>query len=270
MSILQAIVLGIIQGLTEFLPVSSSGHLAIAEYFFKQNELPILFDIVLHTATLLAVCTVFRKKILQLISTAFRFIIRKQKQEDRENLQTIASLLIAVTVTGIIGICIKDSIKNIDIKIISFCFIITGMLLILSEYFAGKLTNKKSKGILFQSIIIGIAQGAGVLPGISRSGSTISTGLFVGMNREKAGEFSFLLSIPTILAALLLELKDAASLTESIGIYAILAGVISAFISGYFSLKFLLHLIKKGKLVYFAFYLIPLGIFSIIYFSFFV
>ena len=264
MSIFQAIILGAVQGLAEFLPISSSGHLAIVEYFFKQEDLPILFDILLHVATLAAVCTVFAKKIAGLFCVLGRFIIRKSKDEDKGDLMMIAAIILATAVTGIIGLLLKDWVKNIDIRIIPLCFIITGLLLIASSKIKH---NKPAKNInLLTAAITGLAQGIGVIPGISRSGSTISASLLSGLDREKAGEFSFLLSIPAILAAFILELKSADNLLAGVSLTALIAGMISAFIVGYFSLRFLLGLIKKGKLIYFAFYLIPLGIGLSVYF----
>ncbi len=264
MTILQAIILGAIQGLAEFLPISSSGHLAIAEYFFKQESLPILFDILLHIATLAAVCTVFAKKIARLFCVLGRYITGKQKPEDKEDIKMIRAIILATSVTGVIGIILKDWVKNIDVKIVPFFFIVTGFVLILSSFIKPK--NQKKEPSIISALAVGAAQGIGVIPGISRSGSTISASLFSGLTRETAGEFSFLLSVPAILAAFILELKSADTLLVGISIPALVAGMTSAFIVGFFSLKFLLGLIKKGKLVYFSFYLIPLGIGLSIYF----
>ena len=264
MSIFQAIILGAVQGLAEFLPISSSGHLAIVEYFFKQEDLPILFDILLHVATLAAVCTVFAKRIAGLFCVLGRFIIRKYKPEDKDDLMMIAAIIVATAVTGVIGLLLKDWVKAIDIRLIPLFFIITGLLLIASSKIKH---NKPAKNVtLLTAAITGLAQGIGVIPGISRSGSTISASLFVGLDREKAGEFSFLLSIPAILAAFILELKSADNLLAGVSPISLIAGMISAFVVGYFSLRFLLKLIKNGKLMYFAFYLIPLGIGLSIYF----
>lgn len=264
MTILQAIILGAIQGLAEFLPISSSGHLAIAEYFFKQNDLPILFDILLHLATLAAVCTVFAKKIGRLFCVLGRWCMRKSKPEDADDLKMILAIIIATAITGVLGIALKHWVKNIDVRVIPFFFIITGIALILSSYIKPKKQFKTPA--LISALIVGTAQGIGVIPGISRSGSTISAALFAGIDRETAGEFSFLLSIPAILAAFILELKSADTLFTGVSFSALSAGMITAFIVGFFSLKFLLGLVKRGKLMYFAFYLIPVGIGLSIYF----
>ncbi len=266
MTILQAIILGAIQGLAEFLPISSSGHLRIAEHFFTTGSVPILFDILLHLATLAAVCAVFAKRIAELFCVLGRFIVRKSKPEDSSDLKMILAIIIATGITGVIGILLKDWIKGIDIRVIPACFVITGVALILSEKVHPQ-AQTKELGIV-SAIVIGFAQGIGVIPGISRSGSTISAGLFSGLDRKTAGEFSFLLSIPAILAAFILELKSADKLSTSISPIALIAGMITAFLVGYFSLKFLLNLIRKGKLAYFAFYLIPVGIAFFTYFCF--
>lgn len=264
MTILQAIILGAIQGLAEFLPISSSGHLAIAEYFFGQQELPILFDILLHLATLFAVCAVFAKRIGKLFCVLGRWCIRRTKPEDTADLKMILAIFIATAVTGVIGFLLKDLVKNIDIRVIPLLFIVTGIFLIFSSKYKAKTEIKVPTPI--SAIVVGFAQGIGVFPGISRSGSTIVASILSGINRETAGEFSFLLSIPAILAAFILELKSADILIEGVSISAIIVGMLTAFIIGFFSLKLLLRLIKKGKLMYFAFYLIPMGIGLGIYF----
>lgn len=258
MSILQAILLGAIQGIAEFLPISSSGHLAVAEYFLGQTAVPIIFDILLHIATLGAVCIVFHKTIFRLCTVFYRFIIRKNTPEDAYDLRLIAALCISTAVTGTIGIFIKDIAQTKHIGVIAVCFIITGILLLISEKIQKK--NTHTVPAVMHAAIIGAAQGIGVLPGISRSGSTISAALITGLEREKAGEYSFLLSIPAIIAAFIFELKSADTLMGSISIWALAAGMITAFVVGLCSLLFLLKLIKQGKVSLFAYYLIPLGL----------
>ena len=258
MTIIQAIFLGAVQGIAEFLPISSSGHLAVAEYFLGHTDIPIIFDILLHIATLGAVCIVFYKQIWRLLTVLGRFIIRKNTVEDSTDLKLIGALLISTVVTGVIGIVLKDVVQAKNMLFIAVCFIITGVALLLSA----KIQPKKSVSVpsVLQAVIIGVAQGIGVLPGISRSGSTIAAALLTGVNREKAGEYSFLLSIPAILAAFIFELKSADTISGSVGVAALASGMLTAFIVGFFALTFLLKLIKKGKLGLFAYYLIPAGI----------
>lgn len=258
MTLIQAVILGAIQGIAEFLPISSSGHLVIAEYFFGYTEIPIIFDILLHIATLGAVCLVFYQTIWRLLQTTGRFVIRKNTDKDRADLQLIAAILISTVLTGAIGIALKDIVHAKNIYFIAVCFIITGAVL----FFSSKAKPKKNSSTpsLFQAVIIGCAQGIGVLPGISRSGSTITAALFTGMNREKACEFSFLLSIPAILAAFIFEVKSADTIGGQINSTALAAGMLTAFTAGVFALRVLLKLIKKGRFGVFAYYLIPVGI----------
>ena len=289
MTVFQSIILGLIQGIAEFLPISSSGHLQVVQKLFKLDEVPLLYDIILHVATLLAVCIFFRKKIANLFCVLYRWIFRKPEPNsidetdfisgtDERGRKAIIAVLISTLVTGVIGIFTKKLIDNdqISIKITCAGFIVTALLLIFSsllEKFSAKtMTQKKElqqqKGIsALQAVIIGIMQGFGTLPGISRSGSTIAGAQLSGVKRETAGEFSFIISIPAILGAFVLELKDflETKTEQTLNIVAVIAGSLSAFVFGYLALAFLMKIIKKGKLEFFACYLIPLGILGIIF-----
>lgn len=276
MSVLQGIILGFIQGIAEFLPVSSSGHLKLAQHLFGLKEVPLLFDVLLHLATLCSVILFFRKKIWNLLCTFFRLItFRKINSEDTvlaenemKNRKMILAVILATLVTGIIGIFtskLLDS-DSVSIKLICAGFIITAVLLITSAYVEKHINNKTDVPSWIQSLIIGFAQGIGTLPGISRSGSSIAGALYSKVDRVSAGEFSFIISIPAILGAFILEAKDLGNVKESIGVVPVAAGCITAFASGFFALAFLMRLIKKGRLEWFACYLIPLGICGIIFF----
>lgn len=266
MSTLQSVILGLVQGVTEFLPVSSSGHLAVLQNIFGLENVPLLYDILLHVSTLLVVFVIFRKTIFRLLEVFFRFCIGRKKPEDEESLKMIWAVLVATLVTGVMGILAgKYLMDDYPIKIVGAGFIVTAVLLFLTGLKTIPTTEEKKSPTIIQGLITGFAQGVGVLPGISRSGSTISAALYSGVNREVAGEFSFILSIPAILGALILELKDADNMLREITILPLVAGIISAFISGFFALKFLMYLIKKGRLFYFAFYLVPLGIYTIFF-----
>lgn len=257
MTVVQAVLLGAIQGIAEFLPISSSGHLAVAEYFLGHTDVPIIFDILLHIATLGAVCMVFYRQIGRLLGVLGRFIIRKHTQDDRDDLQLIAALLISTAVTGVLGILLKDLVQAKNIPFIAVCFIITGIVLLVSS----RIRCEKNITVpsILQALIIGAAQGIGVLPGISRSGSTIAAAILTGLSREKAGEYSFLLSIPAILAAFIFEVKSADTIIGSVSTAPLAAGMLTSFVVGLFALTFLLKLIKKGKLGIFGYYLIPAG-----------
>lgn len=272
MTILQSIFLGILQGVAEFLPISSSGHLTLAQKLFNLDNIPLIFDVMLHLATLLAVVLVFRKKIATLLISLWRFITRKNTKEDQYALSMILAIIVATIVTGTMGIVLSKIIPDMPIQVVFCGFIVTALLLIFSSYVSKK--SKKNNNIsiektdkisIKQGLFVGFAQGIGVLPGISRSGSTIAASLFSGISRDTAGDFSFILSIPAILGAFILEAKDLGNLTATVAPFPLIIGCLSAFLSGWLSLKLLLKLIKKGNLQYFAFYLIPLAILGLIF-----
>lgn len=292
MTVFQGILLGILQGVAEFLPISSSGHLAVAQSLFGLDEIPLLFDVFLHLATLAAVCLYFWRKIWELLKTLGRWIFRSPKikegtseynaelaQNDLYNKKMITAIILSTIVTGILGIISSKLIPNLSIKITCCGFLITSLFLILSSYTEKKNSLKRKNsdnkieqksmqipGISkLQAIIIGFMQGIGTLPGISRSGSTIAGALFCGVDRTLAGEFSFIISIPAILGAFILEVKDLGKVSSAIGAAPVIAGCSAAFAMGYISLTFLMKVIKKGKLQYFAFYLIPLAILGLIF-----
>ena len=262
MTFIQSVLLGALQGFTEFLPVSSSGHLAVVESFMHLQEVPVLFDILLHISTLLVVLIVFRSRIIKIVVSLFKRA--GLDKEDKANRKLFLMILISTVFTGVIGLILNE--LNVDkyLSIIYILFIITGLILIGSKFWGGNI-NYSSIGIK-QSVITGISQGVGVLPGISRSGITISAALLSGMDREKAGEYSFLISVPAILGAFILESKDATGLINMVDPVVIGAGMASAFIVGLFSLKLLLRLIKKGNLYFFSIYLIPMGIAGLVFF----
>ena len=277
MSVLEGILLGLLQGIAEFLPISSSGHLAIAQELFNLEDVPLLFDVFLHLATLGAVVLFFRKRIWSLLQVVGRWIARRSLPEDKADLQTILALLLGTLVTGIFGIFLSDVVEDIDEKLICVGFFITAGLLIFGDAMEERRRKKRLAADLdatvgkasdvkpLQGLGIGLAQGFGVLPGISRSGSTIAGALLCGVDREQAGEFSFLLSIPAILGAFVLQLEDLDEIGSAVGIAPVVAGCISAFIAGIFALSVLMKIVRKGKLEWFAVYLIPLGILGLIF-----
>ena len=283
MTVLQGFLLGILQGVAEFLPISSSGHLALAQSLFGLEDVPLLYDIFLHMATLLAVTIYFWPKIWALLKCFGRWITKKQKSDnqvqisendllcptDKIGQKTIIAIILTTAITGAFGIFTSKLIPDLSVKFVCGGFLVTSALLIISSIMEKRQSAKGPKeftGIsIKQSIIIGIMQGFGTLPGISRSGSTIAGALFGGVNRSLAGEFSFIVSIPAILGAFILELKDLGEMSSSIGAAPIIAGCIASFAVGYFSLSVLMKIIKKGKLQWFAAYLIPVGILGLIF-----
>ncbi|MCI7535004.1 MAG: undecaprenyl-diphosphate phosphatase [Treponema porcinum] len=283
MTVIQGILLGILQGIAEFLPISSSGHLAVVQKLFGLEEVPLLFDIMLHLATLLAVVLYFRKKIWTLLCVFGRLIARRPapKAVNKDDLlcgteargrMTILAVIITTVVTGAIGVFTSKLIPDMPVKVTCAGFIVTAILLVVSSIIerrnsgAVKNSAEKNDGIKwYQAIVIGVMQGIGTLPGISRSGSTIAGSQLCGVNRAAAGEYSFIVSIPAILGAFLLELKDFAEVGSTVGAAPVIAGCAAAFAWGYISLAVLMKIIRRGKLEWFACYLIPAGILGLLF-----
>ena len=259
MSILQSIILGLVQGLAEFLPVSSSGHLVLFKDILGLSEVPLLFDIVLHLATLLALVIVFRKRIWAILAAIGRWLGRRGKAADGENLAIVIPALIATAVTGVMGYAIAKFLPAEGPRAVSVELFITGLILLASAFLKPGLKGYRELGPL-EALVVGIGQGLGVFSGISRSGLTISAGLAAGMKREEAGEFAFLLAIPAILGAFVFELKDASSLSMSVPGLELGIASLAAFLSGILALKLLMRIVKGGKLAWFALYLLPLGL----------
>ena len=239
-----AILLGLIQGLTEFLPISSSGHLLLAQRIFSMPTDMLMFDIILHLATLCAVVIVFRKKIWQLICHPF--------------CKTNYCLLIATVITCTIVLLFKDQIdKTLTYKILPFTFMITAIVLFTTSL----ISPKNATEIGYKTgIIAGLTQGIAVIPGISRSGSTIAAALLTGTRRQDAAEFAFLMSIPIIIASFLFELISSPTSALSISPIPLSFGFITALISGILAIKFMLKIVKSIKLYWFSLYLVILSI----------
>ncbi len=264
MSILEALILGIIQGLTEYLPVSSSGHLVLVRQILDvEISDPTLFDIVLHGATALSTIIFFRKQIIALVVNFF-------KKEDTEARKMVLFIILSAIPVIAIGLLVPKEIYNLEFlggntKLITvgFLLVLTGLLLI-STYYA---KTKDGKLNFLKVIVIGLSQAISVLPGISRSGSTISTALLLNVDKQKASFFSFLMVIPVILGANVLELKDyfeaqqSASITSDISLNALIVGFISAFLVGLLACKWMINLVNNGKLIYFAYYCFAVAIF---------
>ena len=257
MSIFQAVILGIVQGLTEFLPVSSSGHLVIFQKLFGLHEPALFFDISVHVGTLAAVVIFFRKEITDILVSLKQFSVSVVKKEtalaDAKRFPNVwfAVLIVVGSVpTAIIGLMLKDyaDVLFSSVTIVGAMLLITGAALWSTRMF--KPSETGNFGIR-EALTIGVVQGLAVMPGISRSGSTIVAGLFVGLNKELSARFSFLLSLPAIMGAELLGLKDVFG-TQAAVDASVLTGMISAGLVGYGALKFLVFIVKKGQLYSFA------------------
>lgn len=268
MDIIQAIILGIVQGLTEFLPVSSSAHLVFMTDILglPQN---VAFDTLLHIGTLVAVVGYFWRDIIHIISSFISSLIDIFRGKFRDGLEEtpfkkLSWLLIVGTIpAGLMGILLEKQFEALfnSVIYVGFFLIITGLLLWGAERV--KPGEKEVKDISFKNaLVIGVAQGIAIAPGISRSGATIAAGLFSGLNRELAARFSFLLSIPAILGAALVQTKDITSVDASAAV--MIAGFISATIFGYIAIKLLLKIIRERTLMIFAYYCWIVGIIAII------
>jgi len=256
---LEALILGIIQGLTEFLPVSSSGHLELGKAILGINaEKSLVFTVVVHGATVLSTIVVFYKDILKLIKGLFAF---------RWNEETIyvAKILISMIPVILLGIFFKEQIEGFftgNVLFVGSMLLITSLLL-LSTYVIKRNERKISYA---DSFIIGIAQALAVLPGISRSGATISTGLLLGNRKANIARFSFLMVLIPILGANFKDIYDGGMNAEGgIGITPLLIGFLAAFISGLLACKWMIGIVKKGNLIYFAIYCFVIGTTAIIY-----
>jgi undecaprenyl-diphosphatase len=271
MTLLQAVILGIIQGLTEFLPVSSSGHLLIAEKLMGVDSGNLVFEVFLHLATLTAVVVVMRRRLMQLLHALFTARVYSERGKLRftnENLRTLLVLALATVPAAVTGYAFRhfvDGVKG-DPRYpvyIAVCLIITGCIL-----FGTRFVRPRAERIGWgRGLIIGCCQAVSALfRGISRSGSTIAGGIYAGASQEQAAEFSFLLSIPVILGATLLKLKDLLQegLTGGAGVYA--AGGLAALASGYIAILLLLKIVRKNRLDFFAYYCWAAGLAGLLWF----
>ncbi len=265
MNYFQAVILGLVQGIAEFFPVSSSGHLVIFQDIFGLREMPLFFDISLHIATLLAVVIVFRKRIGGIFVSFWRLLRGKRGPEDADNLAILLPGLIATVITAAIGYAIQKFLPPEGAKIASLELLVTAAVLA-GTAFLKPGTGEYRSMTLGQGAVIGLAQGFGVFSGISRSGMTIAAGMAVGMRRDRAGEFSFLLSIPAILGAFILTLKDAAAVESSVELGPLAVAFVTAFLSGLLALSLLVKVIKNGKIAWFAAYLVPVGLAGLLFF----
>lgn len=271
MDIVQAIIIGVVQGLTEFLPVSSSAHLVFVPHLLG-TESSLAYDTLLHVGTLLAVVIYFWNDLVNMFKSFFSSLMDIPKGRFRQALQEdqfkkLAWLVIIGTIpAGLAGVLLKSQFESLfnNVAVVGFFLIITGFLLWESEMISRKIKNKVSlkEMSVTNSVFIGIAQAIAIAPGISRSGATISAGLFLGLERELAARYSFLLSIPAILGAALVQAKDITSL--DISTTAALAGFLAAAIAGYLAIKLMLKLIKERNLLIFAYYCWIVGIVAII------
>ena len=259
MTVVDAIILGIIQGFTEFLPISSSGHIELGTVLLGvQTKNNLLFSVVVHGATCLSTIVVFRKDLHLLITELFHF--------KKEAIDYTGSLLISALPVAIIGLAFNQEIESFfsgQILLVGFMLLVTGLLLAMT-YYAPRREGKVTTG---RALLIGLSQALAILPGVSRSGATISTALLLGVDKEKAARFSFLMVLIPILGGSALKLMDFIKnpeMSEGISQWVLLVGFLAAFISGLWACKWMIAVVKKGKLIYFAFYCFIVGSIAIL------
>ncbi|SDX29396.1 undecaprenyl-diphosphate phosphatase [Aequorivita viscosa] len=259
MDYLDAIILGVVQGFTEFLPVSSSGHLEIGKVILGDTSLPeesLLFTVILHFATALSTIVVFRKDIIQIISGIFKF---EWNEETQFSLKIVLSMIPAV----LIGLFFEKELESFfggSIAFVGAMLIITALLL----WLADRSKNTGKPVTIKDSIIIGVAQAIAMLPGISRSGATISTSVLLGNDKTRAARFSFLMVVPLIFGKIAKDILSGDITTESANLGIMGVGFIAAFISGLIACTWMISLVKKSKLRYFSIYCVIVGVIAIV------
>ncbi|MGI5935384.1 MAG: undecaprenyl-diphosphate phosphatase [Oscillospiraceae bacterium] len=275
MSIWAAIILGLVQGIAEFLPISSSGHLSILQNFFGLQSPEVghlFFDVLLHFATLISVCIVYRKDILVMIREVVALFRRKEMTpSDMERKETnyplrLVLMIVIATLPLVLVLPIKDQVEKLYYSsfFIGFALIATGFILYISDRIVTGRKNEKNITV-GNALVIGLCQAIAVIPGLSRSGTTITAGIATGLNREFAVKFSFLISLPAIFGANILSLFDA--LKEGFDaslLPAYLIGMVVAMVSGYFAIGLVRHLSNKGKFGKFSYYCWTVGLITII------
>ena len=247
----EALILGLIQGLTEYLPVSSSGHLAIGSALFGiEGEENLAFTIIVHVATVLSTLVILWKEIEWIFKGLFKF-------QMNDETRYVINIIVSMIPIGIVGVFFKDKVEAIfgsGLLVVGCCLLVTALLLSFSYYYKPR---QKEKISLKDAFIIGLSQACAVLPGLSRSGTTIATGLLLGISKEKLAQFSFLMVIPPILGEALLDaikMMKGEDIAGDIPAISLIVGFLAAFVSGCVACKWMINIVKKGKLIYFAIY----------------
>jgi undecaprenyl-diphosphatase len=266
MSWWEALILGLIQGLTEFLPVSSSGHLEIGQALLgTAGEENLTFAIVVHTATVLSTLVILWKEVAQLFKGTFT----TPKWNEEKNY--VSMIFVSMIPVFIVGMFFKDYVEGLfgsGLLVVGVCLCITAVLLYLSERLSMRSASTGHAVGYKDAIIIGLAQALAVLPGLSRSGTTIATGLLCGVKKESVTQFSFLMVLIPILGEALLEMVDlltGEAVAGGISVLSLLVGFVAAFLSGCFACRFMINIVRRQKLIYFAIYCLCVGVFSIVY-----
>ncbi|MCF7811803.1 undecaprenyl-diphosphate phosphatase [bacterium] len=257
MSSLQALIMGIVQGLTEFLPVSSSGHLALARALLHASPAEdVGFEVAAHAGTLIAVLIYYRSRIISIFTEAFT--------GEGEGRKWIIYLIVGTIPAGIIGILFEDSLAALfnNIHLVGLALLFTAVLLFTAERFSKAKTTAGAMGV-WRALAIGIAQAVAIIPGVSRSGSTIGVGLLTGVQRKSAVDFAFILSLPSVGGAIILTIPEWFEGSVSFSSAHIIGGI-AAFISGYIAIALMLKIVSSGKLTWFALYCAVIGILALV------
>lgn len=261
---LQAVILGLVQGLTEFLPVSSSGHLAIGrEILGVEASDDLAFEVAVHAATVLATIVVFRKEIWKLLKGLFKF-------RNNDETDYILKICVSMIPVFVVGMFFKDYVEGLfsSLIVVGVALLVTALLLAFSDWFSGRqqVSEENRNGISYkQAFVVGLGQALAVIPGLSRSGTTISTGLLCGVKRGSMAQFSFLMVLVPILGEAFLDIVGGDFVSSSVGTLPLLLGFVAAFVSGLFACKVMIALVKKAKLKWFALYCALVGLAVILF-----
>ncbi len=264
MNWLEALILGVVQGLTEFLPVSSSGHLEIGQALLgTSGEENLIFAIIVHTATVLSTLVVLWREVARLFKGTFTTL----KWNDEKDY--VAKILVSMIPVFIVGMFFKDQVESFfgnGLLLIGVCLLITAVLLALSEWLQQRRQNKGHEVGYKDAIVIGIAQACAVLPGLSRSGTTIATGLLCGVKKESVAQFSFLMVLIPILGEAFLDLLKLlqGELTCNLGVIPAIVGFLAAFVTGCFACRFMIEIVRRQRLIWFALYCAIVGVATIV------
>ena len=261
----EALILGLVQGLTEFLPVSSSGHLAIGKALLGVEPAgDLVFEVTVHAATVLATIVVFRKEIWKLLCGLFKF-----KYNDETDY--IAKLVVSMIPVFVVGMFLEDKVESAfsSMLVVGLALVVTALLLFFSDLYASRVhaaVKESRNGMsVWQAFVVGVGQAFAVLPGLSRSGTTISTGLLCGVKRENMAQFSFLMVLVPILGETFLDLVGGDMAASAVGVLPLLIGFIAAFFSGLFACKVMIALVRKAQLKWFALYCALVGLLVLIF-----
>lgn len=279
----EALILGLVQGLTEFLPVSSSGHLVLGQYFLGIDEPGITFEVFVHFGTVMSILTVYRRRVFQLLADLIRalatpsYIVEALRpgtiehdytgDASEKNLKVsvrlAAFILLSMIPTGLVYVFFGDWLasKFTDPRFVCAMLLVTGVILLMIRF------RPDPNGVLspVKAMAVGLAQGAAMIPGISRSGSTIMAAIYLNVDRKQAADFSFLMSIPVILGATLLDVIDIVGSGASPNWVPLFIGALVAYVSGVWAIRVVLDFVKRGKLQYFGYYLFVVGTLGLIF-----